>query len=185
MRWADSPRASVALFVIAVLESSVFPIPPDALLAALVLGAPRKWLRLAVLCTIGSVAGGVAGYAIGAGLMESAGNAIVHLYGAAGQLEQVQAAYARYDVWIVLAAAFTPIPYKVFTIASGAMGMNLASFVLLSLVGRGARFFLVAGLLRRFGEPLRRTVERYFNLLSIVLFAMIVAGFASLRLLRG
>ncbi len=184
LHWADTPHGALALFLIAFVESSVFPIPPDVLLIGLVLGAPRRWLRFALICTAGSVLGGLAGYAIGYGLMDSLGQVILRLYHAEATFEHVRGLYARYDWWIVFTAAFTPIPYKVFTIASGAFGMNLAGFTLASVVGRGGRFFLVAGVLGLFGAAARRFIDRYFDRLSLALVVMVVLGFAALAWIK-
>lgn len=184
LRWAETPHGAVALFVLAFAESSFFPVPPDVLLIALVIGARRRWWRLASICTVGSVLGGVAGYAIGAGLMETLGHLIIRCYHAEAYYERVQGLYARYDYWIVFTAAFTPIPYKVFTIASGAFDMNLIGFTGMSLVGRGARFFLVAGLLYLFGRPIRNFVERYFDLLALLFLVLLVGGFVVLKWVR-
>jgi membrane protein YqaA with SNARE-associated domain len=181
LHWAETPHGAVALFLLAFAESSFFPVPPDVLLIALVLGARRRWWRLATVCTVGSVLGGIAGYGIGAGLMETVGHPIIRLYSAESYYERVHTLYAQYDYWVVFTAAFTPIPYKVFTIASGAFDMNFTGFVCASLVGRGARFFLVAGLLRLFGRPLRDFIERYFDLLSLVFVVLLVGGFVLLR----
>ncbi len=185
LRWAETPHGAIALFALAFMESSFFPVPPDVLLIALVIGSPRRWLRFAAICTAGSVLGGVAGYGIGLGLMESVGRPILRWYGAEEQFARVQSLYEQYDYWIVFAAAFTPIPYKVFTIASGAFGMNVAGFVLVSLVGRGARFFAVSGLLRLFGQPLRRFLERYFDLLSLAFVALLILGFVYVKWLAS
>ena len=154
--------------------------PPDVLLIALVLGARSRWWRLALICTAGSVVGGVFGHAIGAVLMESVGTRIIQFYQAEAHFEHVKELYATYDYWIVFVAAFTPIPYKVFTITSGVMEMNLVGFVAVSAVGRGARFFIVAYLLYLFGQPMKRFIDRYFDWLSIALLILIVAGFAIL-----
>jgi len=184
LHWAQTPFGSIALFIIAVAESSVFPVPPDVLLIALVLGAPARWPWFVLLCTVGSVLGAVAGYGIGALLMEAVGRPILHFYRAEAQFEQVRTLYAAYDYWIVFVAAFTPIPYKVFTIASGAFEMNLAGFVSVSLIGRGARFFLVGATLRLLGPRIRPVIERHFDALTIVFVLLIVAGFAVLRVLQ-
>jgi len=181
LHWADTPHGAAALFLLAFAESSFFPVPPDVLLIALVLGARRRWWRLAAICTIGSILGGVAGYGIGAGLTDTVGHAIIRFYRAESYYERVRELYARYDYWVVLTAAFTPIPYKVFTIASGVLNMNLAGFVGVSLLGRGARFFLVAGLLRLFGRPLHDFIKRYFDLLSLVFLGLLIGGFVILR----
>jgi len=181
LSWADTPHGAVALFLLAFAESSFFPIPPDVLLVALVVGAPHRWLRLALICTAGSVLGGIAGYWIGATLMDSIGWRIIDFYHARPYYERVKGLYEKYDYWIVFSAAFTPIPYKVFTIASGTFDMNLLGFCLVSFVGRGARFYLVAGLLRLFGRPLRAFMEKYFDLLSIAFVVLLVGGFVLVK----
>ncbi|MBK9120386.1 MAG: DedA family protein [Phycisphaerales bacterium] len=184
LHWSETPHGAVALFVLAFAESSFFPVPPDILLIALVLGARQRWWQLASTCTIGSVLGGVAGYAIGAGLMEALGRPIIRCYHAETYYLHVRALYAEYDYWVVFTAAFTPIPYKVFTIASGAFGMNLLGFVGVSMIGRGTRFFLVAGLLWWFGRPIRDFIERYFDLLAVLFLVLLVGGFVVLRWAR-
>lgn len=184
LHWAQTPFGAVALFALAFAESSFFPIPPDVLLIALVLGATRRCLWFATLCTAGSVLGGLTGYAIGALLMEGVGEPIIRFYHAEAQFEEVRALYVRYDYWIVFAAAFTPIPYKVFTIASGAFKINLVSFTLASGVGRGARFFVVALLLRSFGPRIRTLIERNFNLFTILFVILLIGGFITLHYLR-
>lgn len=181
LHFAHTPHGAVALFLLAFAESSIFPIPPDVLLMALVLGARQRWWRLALVCTLGSVLGGVAGYAIGHGLMDSLGAWIIRIYHAEEYYEQVRQLYAQYDYWIVFAAAFTPIPYKVFTIASGAFHMNLLGFSLISLAGRGLRFLLVAALLYWFGPPVRAFIERYFDALCIAFLVLLVGGFVLLK----
>lgn len=181
LHWADTAHGRAALFLLAFAESSFFPVPPDVLLIALVLGAPFQWWRLAALCTAGSVLGGIAGYGIGAGLMETLGHWIIRVYHAEEYYAKVRDLYAQYDYWVVLAAAFTPIPFKVFTIASGALDMNLLGFTIVSMFGRGARFFIVAGLLRVFGRPLRTFIERYFDLLSLVFLGLLVGGFVLIK----
>jgi len=180
LHWAHTPHGVAALFLIAFIESSIFPVPPDVLLIALVLGARRRWLWLATVCTAGSVAGGIAGYGIGLLAMDTLGHAILRFYNAEAYYEQVRGLYAKYDYWIVFAAAFTPIPYKVFTIASGAFDMNLLGFTLVSIAGRGARFFLLAGLLYLFGPPLRRFIDRYFDLLCVLFLVLLAGGFVVL-----
>jgi membrane protein YqaA with SNARE-associated domain len=184
LHWAHSPHSRAALFLLAFAESSVFPIPPDALLIALVLGAPGRWLALAGICTLGSVFGGVAGYGIGRFLMDTVGMRVIEFYHAQQYYQQVMHWYHLYDFWIVFTAAFTPIPYKVFTIASGAFHMNLWGFAAVSLAGRGARFLLVAGLLRLFGEPVRRFIDKYFDWLALAFVLLLTGGFALLRYAR-
>lgn len=184
LSWADTPHGALALFLLAFAESSFFPIPPDVLLIALALGAPAAWWRVGAICTVGSVVGGIAGYLIGMFLMDSVGMKIIDLYHAHAYYEQVQAWYREYDAWIVFIAAFTPIPYKVFTIASGAFHMNLLAFAAVSLVGRGARFFLVAGLLRIAGDRMKRFIDKYFDLLAVLFVVLLIGGFALIKYLR-
>ena len=179
-----SPLFHVALFLIAFAESSFFPIPPDVLLIAIVASNSRRWLAAAALCTAGSVTGALLGYSIGYGFMATFGQAIVDFYHAQHHWERVVALYnGEWGVWFLAAAAFTPIPYKVATIAAGATHMALVPFVLVSLLGRAGRFFIVAGILRVFGAPVRRTLERNFDLAALAFLVLLVAGFAALKLL--
>jgi membrane protein YqaA with SNARE-associated domain len=157
MHWADTRQSLAALFAIAVAESSFFPIPPDVLLIAIVGSNARKWLRAAVLCSIGSIVGAVVGYWIGWGFMATVGRRIVDFYQAQHAWDRVVTLYnGEWGIWFLAGAAFTPIPYKVATIAAGATGMPLVPFVTVSLFGRAGRFFLVAGALRLFGPRIRR-----------------------------
>ncbi|HMM34844.1 MAG TPA: YqaA family protein [Thermoanaerobaculia bacterium] len=182
MRWADKPHALAALFLIAVAESSVFPIPPDVLLIAIVASSPRLWLRSAALCTFGSVIGAAGGYLIGTAFMATLGQRIVEFYNAQHHWAKVVELYnGEWGIWFLAAAAFTPIPYKVATIAAGATGMAFVPFLLVSLVGRAARFFLVAGLLRVFGPAIRRTLEKNFDLAALAFLVLLVGGFLALK----
>lgn len=182
MHWAETPQSMAALFLIAVAESSVFPIPPDVLLIAIVAASPARWLSAAGLCTLGSLIGGAIGYAIGAGLMASVGHAIVDFYSAQAQWDRVVEIYTgTWGIWFLAAAAFTPIPYKVATIAAGATGMAFWPFMGVSLLGRAGRFFAVAAILRLFGPPVRRTIERNFDLAALLFFVLLVAGFLAIR----
>jgi membrane protein YqaA with SNARE-associated domain len=184
LHWAQTPQAVLALFLVAFTESSFFPIPPDALLIAMVVARPRRFLRYATVCTIGSALGGVFGYLIGYAFMETLGWRIIDLYNARALWGDVQAKYQAYGALFLAVAAFTPIPYKVATIASGATHLDLLTFVVISSLGRGARFFLVAALLRLFGEPIRAFIEKYFDLLSLLFVLLLVAGFLALGSLR-
>lgn len=184
LSWATTPYAALALFIISFAESSFFPIPPDVLLIALVLGARKQWWWLALNCTVASVLGAVLGYVIGMFLMEAVGQPIIKFYSAEAYYAKVEHLYQTYDYWIVLVAAFTPIPYKVFTIASGAFSMELGGFLAVSLFGRGARFFLVAGLLYLFGPPIKRFIDRYFDVLAIAFVALLIGGFVLIKYLR-
>ena len=184
MHWAETPQGLIALFLIAFAESSFFPIPPDVLLIAIVAAAPARWLRAAGLATLGSVTGALLGYAIGYGFMATAGQPIVNFYHAQHHWERVVELYnGTWGVWFLAGAAFTPIPYKVATIAAGATHMPFVPFVLVSALGRGARFFLVATILRVFGAPVRRTLEKHFDLAALVFLALLVGGFLVLKLL--
>lgn len=183
MHWADTKQALTALFLIAVVESSVFPIPPDVLLIAIVASSARLWLRAAALCAIGSVIGAAGGWVIGYAFMATAGRAIVDFYGAQHHWARVAELYnGEWGIWFLAAAAFTPIPFKVATIAAGATGMAFVPFLLVSLVGRSARFVLVAGLLRLFGPAIRRTLERNFDLAALAFLVLLVGGFLVLKL---
>jgi membrane protein YqaA with SNARE-associated domain len=182
MHWAETPQCLVALLLIAFAESSFFPIPPDVLLIAIVAAAPRKWWQAALVCTVGSVTGALLGYAIGYGLMATVGQSIVDFYHAQRHWDRVVELYnGEWGIWFLAAAAFTPIPYKVATIAAGATHMAVLPFVLVSILGRGARFFLVAAILRVFGPPVRRTLEKNFDLAALLFLVLLVGGFLVLR----
>ena len=174
--WAHHRHARLALFTLAFIESSIFPIPPDVLLIALALGLPTRAFQFALLTTVGSVLGGLAGYGIGAGLMASVGQWILDLYNFHEQFQRIRELYLDYDVWAVGIAGFTPIPYKVFTIAAGAFEMDPWRFTFASLCSRGARFYLVAWLLHHYGSPMKGFIDRYFNALT-VLFTVLLVGF--------
>lgn len=175
--WANHPYGSVALFAIAFAESSFFPIPPDVLLMALALGKTQAAFRFALICSVGSVLGGLAGYYIGWQLMEAVGQPILELYNAQDKFAQVQQQFLEYGGWAVAIAGFTPIPYKVFTIASGAAQLSLLTFMLASVLSRSARFFLVSGLIYYFGPTIKAFIDKYFNILTIVFTVLVLLGF--------
>ncbi|HUP20539.1 MAG TPA: YqaA family protein [Gemmatimonadota bacterium] len=183
LSWAAHPQGTWALAALAFAESSFFPIPPDVLLIALCLGKPHRALWFAGVTTVASVVGGLAGYAIGAGLYETVGKPILEFYGLMDKYAEVQAMYQRYDVWAVGIAGLTPIPYKVFTVTAGAFSISLPGFVAASIAGRGARFFLVAGLLRIWGEPAREFLDRHLGLLTILFAVLLVGGFVLIRVI--
>jgi membrane protein YqaA with SNARE-associated domain len=184
LHWAETPQGLTALFVIALLESSIFPIPPDLLLIAIVTARPVWWLKAAAICTAGSVAGAVGGYAIGSGFMAAIGQPIIDAYGAQGAWDQVVALYTgKWGVWFLAGAAFTFIPFKVATIAAGATGMAFVPFLVVGGIGRALRFTLVAFLLRAFGAPVRRMLERHFDLTALLFAMLLVGGFLLLRVL--
>lgn len=183
LSWAHRPSSSLALFVISFVESSCFPIPPDVLLIALTLGNPRKWARLAAICTIASVLGALAGYAIGHGLWAVVAPFFFrYVPGFTPEaFSRVHDLYDAHNFWIVFTAGFTPIPYKLITITGGVFGIKLFPFIMASIVSRGARFFLVAGLVRAFGPKVQPFIERYFNLLTLVFVLLLLGGIAVLR----
>jgi len=165
------------LALIAFLESSVFPIPPDVMIIPMVLAARDRAWAIATAATLASAAGGLAGYLIGYELYDLIGRPIIEFYGYGDKFATFQSWYSAWGAWIVAAGGFTPIPYKVITIASGVADMDLATFTVVSIVSRGARFFLVAALLYAFGPPIRSFVERRLALLAFLLFAGIFGGF--------
>ncbi len=179
LHWAETPYGVPALFVLALAESSFFPIPPDPLLVALCLGLPRKSMRFAATATVASVVGGVIGYGIGAGAWHLLQDwFFVYVPGVGPEsFARVQGLYDRYDFWAVFLAGLTPIPYKVFTLSSGVFSINFGVFVVASLLSRGLRFFVVAALIYRFGPPITRFIDRYFNLLAIAFGVLLVGGF--------
>jgi membrane protein YqaA with SNARE-associated domain len=180
---AASPRAPWWLAAIAFAEASCFPIPPDALLIPMALARPDRAWRLALVCTLGSVAGGALGYFIGYAVFDQLARPLIELYGYGPRFTAFQALYAQYGLWIIVIKGLTPIPYKIVTIASGAAHFDFAVFMAASLVTRGARFFLVAALLRFFGTPVRDFIERRLTLVTSLLAAGVVGGFLILRLM--
>jgi membrane protein YqaA with SNARE-associated domain len=179
--WVQSPSGVWALFFIALAESSFFPIPPDIFLIILCIAIPNKSFRYAAICTVGSVVGGVIGYGLGLGFMDTIGVKILDWYGLQDKYEVVQNLYRQYDALALGAAGFTPLPYKLFTITAGAFKINFVTFILVSLLSRAARFFLVAAFIYKFGAPVRNFIERYFNLLSILFFILLIGGFLAVK----
>jgi membrane protein YqaA with SNARE-associated domain len=173
---AHRPYAWWALGIVAFAESSFFPVPPDAMLIPMALSRPDRAWRLALLCTLASVVGGIAGYAIGYFLYQAIGQRIIAFYGHEQDFAAFRAAFAEWGLWIILLKGLTPIPYKLVAIASGVAGFDPLTFVLASLATRGARFFLVAAILNRFGAPIRRVLERYLTLATMLLLLLIAAG---------
>ncbi|MDX2142156.1 MAG: YqaA family protein [Rhodospirillaceae bacterium] len=181
MSLAGHPHAMTALAVISFIESSIFPIPPDVLIIAMVLATPERAWRIAMVAGIASVAGGFAGYGIGYFLYEALGRDIIGFYGYEQQFESFKGLYAEWGFWIVAGAGFTPFPYKVITIASGAADLNLFTFGVASTVSRFARFLLVAALLWKFGPPMRLYIEKYLNLLTVAFFALLIGSFLLIK----
>jgi membrane protein YqaA with SNARE-associated domain len=184
-RWvlglAGRENATLALAGVSFTESSFFPIPPDLVLIPMVIARPERAWHLAFVCTVASVLGGLLGYAIGALLYDTVGQWLIHLYGLERRASEFQAVYADYGLWVILIKGLTPIPYKLVTIVSGIAHFDLAVFVAASIVTRGLRFFIVAGLLRRFGAPIQTFIERRLTLVFLVVLACIVGGYALLR----
>ncbi|MCX7919513.1 MAG: DedA family protein [bacterium] len=183
LHWAETPYASWALFWLAFAESSFFPVPPDVLLIALSISIPKKAFRYAAICSVGSVIGGIFGYFLGYAFFDLLGKPILSWYGYGAQekYQLIQQLYQKYDFWAVSIAGFTPIPYKVFTIAAGVFQINFGMFCFASLLSRSARFFLVAALLWKFGPPIRYFIEKYFNLLTIIFVLLVILGFIILK----
>lgn len=172
--WAHTPHASAALAVLAFVESSFFPIPPDVLLISLALIQPHQSFGYALICTAFSVLGGMFGYAIG----RYGGRPILERFMSTAKIQVVERYYQRYDVWAVGMAGFTPIPYKVFTISAGTFLLDFKRFIVASALGRGGRFFLVAGLFYFFGQPIGEFVKKSLNTLSVAFAVLLVGGFA-------
>ncbi len=185
LHWAETPWGAWALFFLAFAESSFFPIPPDVLLIALCLGLPARSFRYAAICTVGSVLGAVGGYLLGHFAWMSGGEFTAfanfffeHIPGFTHEVyEQIKQLYEEYSFWVVFSAAFTPIPYKVFTIAGGVFDINLLGFILTSIVGRGMRFFLISFLIWKFGPTVKSFIDKYFNLLAVSFTVLLIGGF--------
>lgn len=191
LHWAETPYGPMALFILAFAESSFFPIPPDVLLIALALGMRKKSFSFALICSVASVAGGLFGYGIGHFLWWEgstySGIAQFFFNNVPGFTEEIfmsiQKQYLDYGFMIIFTAGFTPIPYKIFTISAGAFDINLLLFVLASAASRTARFFLVAGLIWKFGKPITVFIDKYFNLLTLIFTLLLVGGFFSIKYL--
>ena len=183
IRLAGSPQAIPAMGVVAFAESSFFPIPPDVMLIPMVLADRTRAFRIALVCTVCSVLGGLLGYAIGYYFFETIGEWLVRTYHMEAGLAAFRAGFEKYGIWIILIKGLTPIPYKLVTIASGAAHFDLFTFVWASIVTRGLRFFLVAALLWRFGEPIRRFLEERLTLITWLFLIALVGGFVAFRYL--
>jgi membrane protein YqaA with SNARE-associated domain len=183
MGLAAHARASWALGGVSFVESSVFPIPPDVLLIPMVLADRKRAWRFAAICTITSVLGGMLGYAIGLFLFEQLGEPLLSFYGYTEKFDVFQAKYEEWGAWAVFIAGVTPFPYKVITILSGVAALDPVTFVIASILARGIRFFLVAGLLWKFGEPIRSFIEERLHLLTIIFCVLLVGGFVFARFL--
>jgi membrane protein YqaA with SNARE-associated domain len=179
LHWAETPYGAPALFLLAFVESSFFPLPPDILLIALCLAVPDRSFRYGTLASSGSVLGGIGGYALGFGLWSAvSGLFFQYVPGFTPEgFNRVQDLFARYDFWVVFAAGFTPIPYKIITIGAGVFNINFAMFVLASALSRSLRFFILSGLVYTYGIQIRTFIDRYFNALTIGFMFLLLAGF--------
>lgn len=176
--FAGKPYANHALFWIAFVESSFFPIPPDVLMIAMSIGYPKRSFRYALICTAGSVCGAFLGYFIGYALFESVGRHILEFYGALDTFEVVLRKYQENGIMALFIAGFTPIPFKLFTIAAGFnQTLDLTTLAVGSIIGRFSRFFLVGGLLYLFGQPIKNFLDKYFDKLSVAFVLLLVLGF--------
>jgi membrane protein YqaA with SNARE-associated domain len=181
MRMAAHEKAPQALFWVAFVESSVFPIPPDVMLVPMILANRAKAWAYASICLAGSVLGGIAGYAIGYFLLEYLGNPILRFYGYAHRFAEFASMFNEWGVWILLIKGMTPFPYKVLTILAGATHMNLIAFVLASIAARAMRFYLVAALLYWLGPPIRDFIERRLSLVTTAFLVLLIGGFVAVR----
>jgi membrane protein YqaA with SNARE-associated domain len=180
---AARPSAPYALALVSFAESSFFPVPPDVMLVPMMLARPDKAWSYALICTIASVLGGVLGYFIGLGLYDSVGAWLFQLYGLGEGAETFRHAYADDGHWVILLKGLTPIPYKLVTITSGFAGYDLFWFTVLSIITRGARFFLLAALLGRYGPAIKGVIDTHFNKVMAGLAATIVGGFVAFKYL--
>lgn len=178
---ASGPRAPAALGTVSFVESSVFPIPPDILLIPMVIARREKAVWYAFLCTLTSVLGGILGYMIGMFLFEQVAEPVLAFYGKAHYVEEFRRIFSEWGWWFVFIAGLTPFPYKVITIASGAAGLSLPVFIFASIVSRGLRFFVVAGLLYYFGPPIREFIEKRLGLMFTIFVVFLVGGFIAIK----
>ena len=181
LHWAETPYGTPALLVLAFAESSFFPIPPDVLLIALAVSIPSRAFWYALLCVVGSICGAYLGYGIGYFGWEAIGRPLVEFYHGQETMDWVRLQYETYGFWGVFVAALTPIPYKVFTIASGVFGFDLGTFTLASILGRGLRFFAVGTLIYFFGPPVKDLIDRRFNLMAALFTVLLVGGFVVIK----
>jgi membrane protein YqaA with SNARE-associated domain len=180
---AGHRHAMPAMGAVSFMESSFFPIPPDVMLVPMVLANRAKAFRIAFVCTVTSVLGGVLGYAIGYYLFETVGAWVVRIYALEAARDSFVAGFERYGTWIILIKGLTPIPYKLVTIASGAAQFDLFTFIWASILTRGARFYLIAALLWKFGEPVRTFIEKHLTVLTWLFLIALIGGFVAFRYL--
>ncbi len=180
---AAKQNALTWLFIISFIESSFFPIPPDIMIIPMVLATPKDAYRIAGIATIASVLGGYFGYFIGVYGFELIARPLLEFYGYMAQFSKFENYYHEYGAWIVFGAGITPFPYKIITIASGVVQLDLLVFTIASIIARGMRFYLIAWLLKRFGDPMKVFIEKNLNLLSVIFLLLLIGGFAAVKLL--
>jgi len=192
LHWAETPYGPIALFILSFAEASFFPIPPDALLIALVLGLRKKAFKFAAICTIASVLGALFGYGIGHYLWWNGANEFSPLANFFFNnipgfthtiFYDVKSLYDEWNFWIIFTAGFTPIPYKVFTVTGGAFEINLVMFIIASIISRAGRFFLVAGLIWKYGDQIKSFIDKYFNWLAVAFTVLLIGGFVLIKYL--
>ncbi|MFQ5822764.1 MAG: YqaA family protein [bacterium] len=185
LHWAETPYGSWALFILAFAESSFFPVPPDVLLIALAISVRDKAFKFALICSIASLLGGIIGYIIGFGFWNIASNYFyTYVPGFSHEaFNAVKGLYQRWDFFIIFTAGFTFIPYKIFTISSGVFEINFLGFIIASAFGRSARFFLVGGLIWKFGAPIKNFIDKYFNTLATIFVILLIGGFLLIKYL--
>ncbi len=180
---ADHPKASWFLSFISFIESSIFPIPPDIILIPMIIANRIKAWRYALICTLSSVIGAIAGYGIGIFFYSTIGIVIIKYYGLDNQFINFERMYVNNGIWFVLGAGFTPFPFKLITIASGFFHLNIFLFIFAAIISRGLRFFLIALLLRIFGDWIKSFIDKYFNLLAILFFVILIGSFILVKYL--
>lgn len=178
---ASRKNAMAWLFAISFIESSFFPIPPDIMIIPMVLATPKQAYKIAGVALIASILGGYLGYAIGVFGFEMIAKPLLNFYGYMDNFHKFENYYHEYGAWIVFGAGITPFPYKIITIASGVVRLDLVIFTIASILARGIRFYIIAWLLKRFGEPMKTFIEKNLNLLSIIFLILLIGGFAVIK----
>ena len=179
---SSNKHALTWLFVISFVESSFFPIPPDIMLIPMILAAPKQAWRIAGVCTLASVIGAYLGYIIGFYFFELVAEPLLNFYGYLDKFNEFKNLYSEYGAWIVFGAGITPFPYKIITIASGVVQLNLVVFTVASIIARGLRFFVIAWLLKTYGEKMRLFIEKNLGWLSVLFLVLLIGGFLLIKL---